>query len=60
MIVVPEPSSSEMLDFVDAVKHILRQPFVAHRSVESLDVCVLLRFAGLNVFDLDRAPSPRR
>jgi len=53
MIVVPEPSRGEVLHLVDIIEQVLRQPFIADRSIEALDISVLLRLPRLDVFDPD-------
>ena len=55
MIVIPDPSCCEVLDFTDHIEAILRQPFVSHSSIEPLDVGVLLGLPGLDVFHADSA-----
>lgn len=56
MVVAPHPLRGELLHLVEVAPIILGQPFVANRSVEALDVGVLLRFAWLDVLDAN-APA---
>ena len=51
MVVAPHPLRGELLYLVEVAPIILGQPFVANRSVEALNIGVLLRFAWLDVLD---------
>lgn len=44
-----EPNCGNLLDLLNAFENEQVQPFVPDHSVVTLDICVLLRFAGLNV-----------
>lgn len=54
MIVMAHPLGSEQSDFVEVLPEVLRQPLITDGAVESLDVGVLLRLAGLDVVQPDR------
>lgn len=51
VVVGPEPSGSEVSDLLDVLKQVLTQPVVAHSTIVSLHVGVLLRLARLDVVD---------
>ncbi len=53
MIVGPRPWRCDALNVVQIFLVILGQPFVANGSVEGLDIGILLRLAGQNVFKPD-------
>ncbi len=53
VIVIPDPSGREVVNFRDCIKAILREPFISHSSIKSLDVGVLLRLSGLDIFHPD-------
>ena len=53
MIVVPEPSRGEVLDLVDVIEQILRKPLISNCSIETFDICILLRLPRLDVVDPD-------
>lgn len=53
VIVIPDPSGREVLNFRDCIKAILREPFISHSSIKSLDVGVLLRLPRLDIFHPD-------
>ena len=53
MIVGPHPLRGSLLHLGQTVPVILAQPLMPNRSIEPLDVGILLRLAGLNVSQLD-------
>ena len=53
MIVGPHPLRGSLLHLGQTVPVILAQPLMPNRSVEPLDVGILLRLAGLDVSQLD-------
>ena len=53
MIVVPHPARCLILHLIDRIEQLLREPVITNRSIEALDISILLRLSGLNVFDLD-------
>jgi hypothetical protein len=60
MIVVPHPASRLILHLINRIEQLLRQPVIANGSIESLNVCVLLRLPRLNLFDSNSlATCPR-
>lgn len=50
MIVKPEPLRGIVLHLIKGIELVLTQPAIAHRSVVSLDVGILLRITGLREF----------
>ena len=59
VIVGPEPFGGGLLHLLDALEQVLAEPVVAHSAVVALDIGVLLRLAGLDVFDTDTVlPRP--
>lgn len=50
IFVSPEPFGSLVLCLLYGFKDVLSQPFAANRAVIALDIGVLLRLAGLDVF----------
>jgi hypothetical protein len=54
---IHHPLCGVHLDLIKVLPLVLGQPFVTHRSVEPLDIGVLLRLARLDVFKVD-APFP--
>jgi hypothetical protein len=53
VIVVPHPASGLILHLINRVKQPLGQPVITNGSIEALDIGILLRLSGLNVFDPD-------
>lgn len=53
VIVSPHPIGREALHMVQVFPVVLRQPFLAHGSVESFDIRILLRLARLDVIEPD-------
>ncbi len=53
VIVVPHPTRCLILYLIDRIEQLLRQPVIANGSIETLDISILLRLSGLNVFDSD-------
>jgi len=53
VIVFPHPLGGVHLNLFKVGPVVLRQPFVSHRSIEPLDVGVLLRLAWLDVLELN-------
>ena len=53
MIVGPHPLRGSLLHLGQTVPVVLAQPLMPNRSVEPLDIGILLRLAGLNVSQLD-------
>ena len=45
VVVSPQPSCGMIFRLLNAVKYVSSKPFVAHSSVVSLNVSVLLRFS---------------
>lgn len=55
MIIGPQPLRGEILDFLDRIEQIVRQPVISDSPVVALDIGILLRAARLNEFQLDDA-----
>jgi hypothetical protein len=53
VVVCPEPVSGSVLHLFDGIEQSLIEPVVAHGSVVTFNVSVLLRLAGLDVGELD-------
>jgi hypothetical protein len=51
------PSGSVVLNLFDTVEQVVCQPIVANRAVISLNIGVLLRFAGLDDVKVDARPG---
>ena len=55
MIVSPQPPGCIILDFIDGIEQVMRQPVIANGAVVALDIGVLLRLAMLDKLQLDFA-----
>ena len=53
MIVFPDPIRGEVPNLIEIAPKVLRQPFISDRPIESLDIGILLRLAGLDVLELN-------
>ena len=53
MVIVPKPSRGKRLNLLFRFKQVLSKPVIPHGAVIALNVGVLLRFAGLDVFNPD-------
>lgn len=55
VIMGPEPSGSVILDFVQTIEQVVRQPVIPDCTVVPFDIGILLRLTGLDEFDLNAA-----
>ena len=53
MIVFPDPIRGEVPNLIEIAPKVLRQPFISDCPIESLDIGILLRLAGLDVLELN-------
>jgi len=53
MIVFPDPVGGEVPNLIEIAPKVLRQPLIFDRPIESLDVGILLRLAGVDVLELN-------
>jgi len=53
MIVFPDPIGGEVPNLIEITPKVLRQPLVSDRPIESFDIGILLRLAGLDVLELN-------
>lgn len=53
VVISPKPLGGKVLYFFKALKEILVQPVIAHCTVVSFDIAVLLRFARLDIPQVD-------